>query len=90
MTENPVDTDTLPLMSEDEILARFYRLNTTIGLTKSQFGYVSCGTPGIIKRLEMGKKLHEKTRRQLTGMLHRIEQAHSVPLTTEQELRLQG
>jgi hypothetical protein len=80
LTDTPIDTDDLPLMTEDEILARFYRLNTTIGLTRTQFGYTSCGTPGIIKRIEMGKKLHQKTRRQLTAMLHRIEAMHSEPV----------
>ena len=83
LTNIPIDTDDLPLMTEDEILARFYRLNVTINLTKSQFGYASCGTPGIVKRIEMGKKLHPKTRCQLTAMLHKIEELHSVPLPAD-------
>ena len=81
MTDTPIDTDDLPLLTEDEILARFYRLNTTLGISRTHFGYVSCGTPGIIKRIEMGKKLHEKTRRQLTAIIHRIEKEHSSPLS---------
>lgn len=86
MTDTPIATDALPLMTEDEILARFYRLNTTIGLSRTQFGYTSCGTPGIIKRIEMGKKLHQKTRKQLTEMLHRIEAMHSEPIPVKEML----
>lgn len=76
------------LMSDPEILEKFYLLHTTIGLTKTRFGYVACGAPGIIAAIEKGRKVHDRTRRQIGEMLRYVEAAHTDPIPPELRAKL--
>lgn len=73
-------TASKPLLTEDEILARFHRLRITIGLSATNFGYTVMGQPGLIKRLTEGRKLQAKNKRRCAYALDELERGHSIPM----------
>jgi hypothetical protein len=65
-----------------EIIARFHALRITIGLSATAFGYASTGDPGIIKKLESGRKANAKSRERMGFCLDELEKGHSVAMPT--------
>lgn len=78
------------LPTEEEILARFHRLRITIGLSATNFGYATMGSPGIIKRLTEGKKLQIKNRERCAYALDELEKGHSIPMQREAAVKPDG
>jgi hypothetical protein len=78
------------LLSDEEIITKFYMLNAAIGLSKSGFGYASVGQPSIITRIERGHNLHHKTRKRITESLIAMEMEHTEKLTPEVEAKVRA
>jgi len=66
--------------TEEEILARFHRLRITINLSATKFGYLAAGSPNLVKRLEEGHTLREKSKFKISEVLDDLEEGHSVPV----------
>lgn len=84
------DDPPFKLMEDAEILQKFDFLNATLGLTATRFGYIACGTPGIIRFIRAGRKVHPKTRRNITALLLYVEGTHTEPFDPEIKAKIEA
>lgn len=77
------------LMSDGDILAKFYMMHTTIGLSAARFGYIACGAPNVIRQIERGRKIHDRTRKAVIDTLLYLEAAHTEPIPPDIMARLE-
>lgn len=76
------------LMTDSEILANFYMLEATIGLTRTRFGYLVAGQPGLIRAVESGRRVHEKTRAAMTVALRELIRGHAEEIPDDVKARV--